>query len=103
LDDLPDLINSLVNERADILLNEKISRDEEVDWLSRALHRLEKGETFHMIADVDGKVAAISEINLRSCYEKHVGVIGITIRSNVRDLGIGTEIMKALIEQAQKK
>jgi RimJ/RimL family protein N-acetyltransferase len=102
LDDFLELINSLVDERADILRTEKVSREEEIDWLSKVLSRLEKDETFYMVAEVNGKVVAVSEINRRSGYEKHVGVIGIAIRNGFRDLSIGTEMMKTLVEQAQK-
>jgi hypothetical protein len=43
LDDLLELINSLVEEGADILRTEKVSREEEIDWLSKALASIEKG------------------------------------------------------------
>lgn len=102
LDDLLELINSLVEEKADILRTEKVSREEEIDWLSKVLNRLEKDETFYTVAEVNGKVVAVSEINKRSGYEKHVGVIGIAIRNGFRDSGIGTEMMKTLVKQAQE-
>jgi len=35
LDDLLELINSLVDEKANISRTEKVSREEEIDWLSR--------------------------------------------------------------------
>ena len=102
LDDLLELVNSLVDEKAEIARTEKYSREEEIDWLSKALSRLEKGETFYLVGEVGGKIVAVSEISKRGGYEKHVGVIGIAIRNGFRDLGIGTEIMKTLVEQAQK-
>jgi RimJ/RimL family protein N-acetyltransferase len=102
LDDFLGVINSLVEEGADILRTERVSREEEIDFLSRVLSRLEKDEMFYLVAEVDGKVVAVSEINKRSGYEKHVGVIGIAIRGGFRDLGIGTEMMKTLVEQARK-
>ena len=102
LDDFLELINSLVEERADILRTERVSKEEEIDFLSKVLSRLEKDEMFYLVAEVDGKVVAVSEISKRGGYEKHVGVIGIAIRNGFKDLGIGTEIMKALVEQAQK-
>jgi len=38
---------------------------------------LEKGETFYLVADVDGKVVGTSELNIRAGgYEGHAGVIG---------------------------
>jgi RimJ/RimL family protein N-acetyltransferase len=102
LDDFLELINSLVEERADILRTESVSRDEEIDFLARVLSRLEKDELFFLVAEVDGKVVASSEINRRTGYEEHVGVIGIAIKSGFRDQGIGTEMMKTLIRQAEK-
>ena len=102
LDDFLEIINSLVDEGADILRTERVSKEEEIDFLSKVLSRLEKDEMFYLVAEVDGKVVAVSEISKRGGYEKHVGVIGIAIRNGFRDLGIGTEIMKTLVEKAQK-
>ena len=102
LDDFLALINSLVDEKAEIARTEKVSREDEIDWLSKVLSRLEKDETFYLVAEVGGKVVAVSEISKRSGYEKHVGVIGIAIRKEFRDLGIGTEMIKTLVKQAQE-
>ncbi|KYH39487.1 MAG: GCN5-related N-acetyltransferase [Candidatus Bathyarchaeota archaeon B63] len=56
-----------------------------------------------MVAEVEGRVIASSSITKRrfSC-ENHVGDVGIIIKSGYRDLGIGTEIMKTLIDQARR-
>jgi len=102
LDDLLELINSLVEEKGDILRTEKVSRDEEIDWLSKVLNRLEKDETLYLVAEVGRKVVAVSEVARRTGYEKHVGVVGIAIKSGFRDFGIGTEMMKTLVEQAEE-
>jgi RimJ/RimL family protein N-acetyltransferase len=102
LDDFLELINSLVEERADILRTEKVSREEEIDFMAKVLSRLEKDEMFYLTAHLEGKVIAVSEVSRRSGYESHVGVIGIAIKNGYRDIGIGTEMMKALEEQARK-
>jgi RimJ/RimL family protein N-acetyltransferase len=103
LDDLLEMINSLVNEKADIARAEQVSRVEEIDWLARAFSHLEKGEVFYLVAEVAGKVVANSEIGMRQDgYDKHVGKVGIAIREGYRDLGIGTEMMKALIKEARR-
>jgi len=102
LDDLLELINSLVDEKVNISRTKKVSREEEIDWLSGVLSRLEKDETFYLVADVDGKVVGTSHLNRRAGgYEGHVGVIGIAIKKGFRDVGIGTEMVKALIDQAR--
>ncbi|MEM3577416.1 MAG: GNAT family N-acetyltransferase [Candidatus Bathyarchaeia archaeon] len=102
LDDLLELINSLVEEGADILRTERVSRDEEIDWLSKTLASVEKGEAFYLVAEVDGKIVASSDIHPRSGFARHVGVLGIIVKDGFRDVGIGTEIMKTLIEKARE-
>ena len=37
LDDLLEMINSLVEKKADIVMSEKVTRAEEIEWLARAL------------------------------------------------------------------
>jgi RimJ/RimL family protein N-acetyltransferase len=102
LDDLLELINSLVEEGAEIIRNEKVSREEEIDWLSKSLASLEKDKVFFLVAEVDGKVIASSDIHPLNGSERHVGVLGIIIKNGFRDVGVGTEMMKALVEQAYK-
>jgi ribosomal protein S18 acetylase RimI-like enzyme len=102
LDDLLDFINSLVDERANIIRTEKVSRDEEIEWLSGVFKRLEKGEIFCVAAEVDGHLMANSEVIRGTGYSRHVGFIGIAIKKGFRGIGIGTEMMKALEEHARK-
>jgi len=102
LDDFLELINSLFDERANICRNQKVSREEEIDWLSKALSRLERDEVFYLAAEVDRTVIANSEINRRtSSYDRHVGAIGIAIKDGFRNVEIGTRMMETLIEQAR--
>jgi RimJ/RimL family protein N-acetyltransferase len=102
LDDLLSVINSLVEEQANILVDEKVSREDEVDWLSKALARLEKDETIYVVAEVDGKVVGNSELGRKTNgRDKHVGTIGIAIRDGFREIGIGTEMIKTQIDQAK--
>jgi RimJ/RimL family protein N-acetyltransferase len=103
LDDCIELINSLVAEGANIAKNDKVTREEEVEWLAGALSRMERGEKFYLVAEVDGKVVGNSEIGRRlGGYDKHVGSIGIAIKKGFRDVGVGTEMMKALIKQGRE-
>lgn len=99
LDGLMELINSLVDEKAEIARTEKVTRKEETEWLPKMLANLEKNELFFLVAEVDGKLVASSDVHILSGDEKHVGVLGIIIKRGYRELGIGTEIMKALVEQ----
>jgi putative acetyltransferase len=64
------------------------------------LANLEKDELFFLVAEVDRGLVASSDIHILSGDEKHVGVLGIVVKNGFRSLGIGTEMMKILVEQA---
>ena len=102
LDDCIEFINSLVDEGSDIAKETKVTRDEEADWLGKRLASIEKGELVHVVAEVDGKVIANAEIGRRRGNMSHVGDFGIGIHAGYRGIGIGTELMKLLIEQARR-
>jgi RimJ/RimL family protein N-acetyltransferase len=100
LDGLLELINSLVDEKAEILITQKFTREEEAEWLTKALLRLEKNEAFFLVAEVDEKVVASSDLQLQGEGQEFVGLIGIIVKNGHRNLGIGTEIMKTHFEKA---
>lgn len=102
LDDLLELINSLVEEGADILRADKVTRNEEADWLGKRLARIDKDELIDTVAEVEGKVIANSEVEKRGGLMSHVGYLGIAIKSGYRGIGIGAQIMKTLIEESKK-
>jgi ribosomal protein S18 acetylase RimI-like enzyme len=102
LDDLLNLINSLVEEKADVIADEKLSRMQEAEWLSSVLLRLEKRQIIFLVAEVGGKVVASSDLHLGRGSERYAGVVGIAVRSGFRDLGIGTWMMRTLVKEAQR-
>lgn len=103
LDDCLTLINTLIDEQADIILGEPVSRDAEIEWLSNRLAAIEKGEVIQIVAEVNKRMIANSELHIKTGLRSHVGDIGIIIQFDYRDLGIGTEILKQLIAQARKR
>ena len=102
LGDLLEFINSLVEEGADICREKAVTREEEAEWLGRLLTRVEKGEVIGVVAEVDGKAVANSEVTRRGGIMNHVGVLGIAIRNDYRGIGLGSELMKALIEESRR-
>jgi RimJ/RimL family protein N-acetyltransferase len=100
LDNLMELINSLVDEKAEIARTEKVTREQEAEWLPRMLSSLEKDELFFLVAEVDGELVGSSDMDILRGDEKHVGVLGIVIKKGFREVGIGTEMMKTLVDQA---
>ena len=99
LDDLLELINSLVEEKAEIYITEKFTRENEAEWLIKTISHMEKDEQIFLVAEVDKKVIASSDFQIQGGTEEHSGEIGIAVRDGYRNLGIGTEIMKTILEQ----
>jgi RimJ/RimL family protein N-acetyltransferase len=103
LDDCLILINALIEEQADIILGDPISRDAEIAWLSNRLAAIEKGEFVQIVAEVDKRMIANSELHIKTGLRSHVGDMGIIVLKEYRDIGIGTEILTQLIAQARKR
>lgn len=102
LDDLTEMINSLIDEGADIVLNEKVTKENETDWLARKLAEIEKGETLMIVAEVDEKAVASIELRMKKGCSMHVGDIGLGIRKGYQNVGIGTEMLRTVISHAEK-
>lgn len=102
LDDLLDLINSIVEEGAMILRDRLATREEEADWLGRVLAGVEKGNEVYIVAEVGGAVVGSSSLSRRSGCRSHTGDVGIVIKEGFRNVGIGTEMIKTLLEEARR-
>ena len=94
VDDALDLINSLVEEDAMIIMNEKKTRDQEIDWLVNVLRKLEKGEFIMVCAEVDEKLVGLCEIEPMNGKMRYTGNLGISVKKGYRDIGIGLDLMK---------
>ncbi len=103
LDGLLDLINSLVEEKAEIVISDKLTREEEANWLADLLVKLEKDQTFFFVAEVNGKVVATSDLHLGRGTEVRAGNVGIVVKNGFRGMGIGTRIMQTIVKFARKR
>jgi len=111
-DDLPALLecaNKLVAEREvdpdfGILLDEKQTLENEADYLANKLASIEKSEQVSVVAESGGKLIGNSEVTRgKTSDEFHHGKLGIAILREYRDLGIGLEMVKTLVEQSRNK
>jgi len=73
LDDCLEVINSLVDEGADIGREVKASRDEEADWLAKKLAEVEQEKTIFIVAEVDGRFAGSSEVSWKTGCDESCG------------------------------
>jgi len=96
-------INSLVAEDAKISINRKLSREEELEWISKELEAVEKGECIALCAEVNGRVVGICDIHKKKYRESHIASLGISIAKAYRGIGIGEALMKKVLELAKKE
>lgn len=101
LDDMLEFINSLVDEGADVLVDKRKTKDEEVEWLADHLKAIELGRKACVAAEVGGRFVGQVAVTPRSGRSRHVGVLGISLREGYRDVGIGTELMREAEAQAR--
>jgi len=103
LDELLGLINSLVEEKAEIVIRDKLTREEEADWLADLLVRLEKDQAFFFVAEVDGRVVASCDLRVGRGAEVRAGNVGIVVKDGFRGVGVGTRMMQTIVEFARKR
>lgn len=102
LDDFLELINSLVEEGADIYMDKKTTREKETDWVAKLLSDVEKDSKVTIVAEVNGKMIGEVSLDPRKGRQRHVGSVGIIILNGYRDIGIGTELFKDVENQAKR-
>jgi RimJ/RimL family protein N-acetyltransferase len=98
LDGLLELINSLVEEKALILVAQKVTREQETDFLRKLLLQLRDHRVFFVVAVLDGRIVASSDLQTKG---ELAGTVGLVVKSGFRGLGIGTEILKVMSDQAK--
>ena len=101
--DLLEYINSLVEENALIIINKKISKKKELEWITKQLKKIETNQMVALVAEVDGKVVGVCDIKKLEYKKSHVGSLGIGVRKEYRGLGIGYNLMKTAIKLAKKE
>ncbi|KXA88520.1 hypothetical protein AKJ61_04735 [candidate division MSBL1 archaeon SCGC-AAA259B11] len=101
IDDLLEYINSLIEENTFICRKEKVERDDEVDWLKNTLKETEEKRKVHLVVEFDDKVMGSADVKKKSGKQSHVGELGIGLRREIREKGIGVRLMKSLIDEAK--
>lgn len=96
-------INSLVKERAMILLNKRKSLKEERDWIKSNLKNIKNKKGAILVAEDKKKIVGISSIELRGDSQNHVGEFGIAIIKKYRRIGLGKKLMAEVLKLAEKK
>lgn len=102
--DLMNLINSLVNEHADIAKTTKMTLKKEKLWLDSTISSIKKKEKVMIIVELDGICVGSCEIT-RDQYDvsRHVGTLGVGLQKQARGIGLGTSLVQLCLIEAKKK
>lgn len=102
LDDYVELFNSLVDTEAEIVTYQKLSREENADWLTKRLTALEKDEELSLVAETEEKVVGNACLGKGKGITSHTGEIKtLVVKNSYQNIGIGTEILEKMIESAK--
>lgn len=100
---LMEYINKISAEKSFILLQgEQQTLEEEQQWLKSKIESISKNECVFILAFIDDKLVASSEITLKPLARKHVGSFGITVSIDYRGEGIGKILMDLVIKESIK-
>lgn len=102
VDEMLSFINGLVEEKAMIMMNEKQTRDQEIDWIGKLLSGVERDKMIAVVAEVEGRFAGSCEITPKRGYSSHLGSLGISLVAEFRDLGIGQAMMREAEKQVKR-
>lgn len=98
-----DYINVLSKERTFIRFQgEEVALERETKFLNSQLERIVKNESVQLHVLSNNKIIGISEIDMKDKVEKHVGVFGVSIAKEYRNEGIGSMLMRFVIDEAIK-
>jgi RimJ/RimL family protein N-acetyltransferase len=95
-------INRLVGENAQILVNKKVTLKEERKWLDNVLKKIKEGKKHHLLAFYKGELVGGGGVNLERYREAHVGEVGVSLDRKYRRLGIGSQLLRIMIDIANK-
>ena len=92
-----------MEEGAEILRDQPVTRDEEAEWLERRLTAVAKGEVVWVVAEVDGVVIASTDLTPEAGHSQHIGFLGVNVKRGYRDIGVGTVLINALISHTKAR
>ncbi len=77
------------------------TREDEMKWFDGVLKDVAEGNKIYLAVLVDGAYAGSGEVRRGKLRHRHVGEIGLSLGSQFRGEGIGTELLSALIFEAR--
>ena len=102
LDLMLEMINSVVEERAMISIQEKQTKANEKKFLQNTIKNNELKLAIAKVLEIDKKVMGICSIAPGASLESHIGEVGIFLRKEARGKGLGKKLFIDVIESGIK-
>ena len=93
---LAEYINSLVKEKARILLNKKQSLKQEEKWLADLIQKNKENMNMAIVVEVEGKIIGLDELRRNEGSKYHTATYGTGILKGYRNRGITKRVFKIL-------
>ncbi len=89
------------SEDTSVALDAPPSEKDERNFFDGMIADVKNKEAIYIMAYVNGVFAGNGRVTKGKHRHRHVGNMGISLRSQYRDEGIGTELMRSLIDEAK--
>lgn len=100
LNSLLEMINSLVEEKAMIIVQNKVTLEQERNYLKEII---KNRNSVFLFLIIDGKVMGSAGITKYENIKSHIGEMGIILKKEARGLGLGEKLFKKVMEEGIKK
>ncbi len=83
--------------------DQKVSREEEAQWLAETLASIERGDVINVLAQVRNRIIANGEVTKGTHRDtfRH-GRLGLTLLAKYRGLGVGRRMIEILVKESRR-
>lgn len=97
-------INSFVKEKRNGMnITKKKTLKQETEWLKRVLSQIKKNDVVCLFVLKDSKIVGNCAITRKERKQNHRAYLGISLHKSIREKGIGTSLIKEVINLAKKR
>lgn len=101
VDELLRYINELADEDTFISINKRLTRKEEVKYLTERLKAIKEKKGFNLLVFYKKRIVANGGVNRKGDRQEHLGELAISVSQGFRDEGLGSELIRELITLAK--
>lgn len=98
-----DFINSIIKEDDFLMLNKKVSLKQEKEWLKKVWENIKKKKIVYLVAEHENSIIGTCHLEKNEGRESHVLSLGIALKKEYRNKGLGSKMVATVIETAKKR